>query len=106
MDGYVEECYWGVAVALERGHNCLAFDGPGQGGMLRQREVPFRPDWEAVVTPVLDFALKRTEVTVSVSPRGKELRRLCARAARAVERGVVRCVPPEAPEQLRAEMHR
>jgi alpha-beta hydrolase superfamily lysophospholipase len=62
MDGYVEECYWGVAAALERGHNCLAFDGPGQGGMLRQREVPFRPDWEAVVTPVLDFALKRTEV--------------------------------------------
>jgi dienelactone hydrolase len=30
--------------------------------MLRQREVPFRPDWEAVVTLVLDFALKRTEV--------------------------------------------
>jgi hypothetical protein len=50
MDGYVEECYWGVA-ALERGYNCLAFDGPGQGGVLRQREVPFRPDWEAVVTP-------------------------------------------------------
>jgi hypothetical protein len=45
MDGYVEECYWGVAAAaLERGYNCLAFDGPGQGGVLRQREVPFRPD--------------------------------------------------------------
>jgi dienelactone hydrolase len=63
MDGYLEECYWSVAAAaLERGYNCLAFDGPGQGGVLRQREVPFRPDWEAVVTPVLDFALKRTEV--------------------------------------------
>ncbi len=63
MDGYAEECYWGVAAAaLERGYNCLAFDGPGQGGVLRQREVPFRPDWEAVVTPVLDFALKRPEV--------------------------------------------
>jgi pimeloyl-ACP methyl ester carboxylesterase len=30
--------------------------------VLRQREVPFRPDWEAVVTPVLDFALERTGV--------------------------------------------
>lgn len=30
--------------------------------MLRQRGVPFRPDWEAVVTPVLDFALQRPEV--------------------------------------------
>lgn len=63
MDGYLEECYWSVAAAgLERGYNCLAFDGPGQGGVLREREVPFRPDWEAVVTPVLDFALERTEV--------------------------------------------
>ena len=63
MDGYLEECYWGVAAAaLERGYNCMAFDGPGQGGMLRQRGVPFRPDWEAVVTPVLDFALERPEV--------------------------------------------
>jgi hypothetical protein len=32
MDGYLEECYWDVAAAgLERGYNCLAFDGPGQG---------------------------------------------------------------------------
>ena len=63
MDGYLEECYWSIAAAgLERGYNLLAFDGPGQGGVLRQREVPFRPDWEAVVTPVLDFALKRPEV--------------------------------------------
>jgi dienelactone hydrolase len=63
MDGYLEECYWSIAAAgLERGYNCLAFDGPGQGGVLRQREVPFRPDWEAVVTPVLDFALQRPEV--------------------------------------------
>jgi pimeloyl-ACP methyl ester carboxylesterase len=63
MDGYLEECYWSIAAAgLERGYNCLAFDGPGQGGVLRQREAPFRPDWEAVVTPVLDFALQRPEV--------------------------------------------
>jgi dipeptidyl aminopeptidase/acylaminoacyl peptidase len=63
MDGYLEETYWSIAAAgLERGYNCLAFDGPGQGGVLRQREVPFRPDWEAVVTPVLDFALERTGV--------------------------------------------
>jgi pimeloyl-ACP methyl ester carboxylesterase len=63
MDGYLEEIYWSTAAAgLERGYNCLAFDGPGQGGVLRQREVPFRPDWEAVVTPVLDFALQRPEV--------------------------------------------
>lgn len=63
MDGYVEETYFSVARAgLRRGYNCLAFDGPGQGGVLRQHGIPFRPDWEAVVTPVLDFALARTDV--------------------------------------------
>jgi alpha-beta hydrolase superfamily lysophospholipase len=52
MDGYQEETYFGVvAAALERGYNCLTYDGPGQGGVLRQREVPYRPDWEAVVAP-------------------------------------------------------
>jgi cephalosporin-C deacetylase-like acetyl esterase len=30
--------------------------------MLRQREVPLRPDWEAVVTPVVDFAVGIPEV--------------------------------------------
>lgn len=63
MDGYVEETYFSVAHAgLRRGYNCLAFDGPGQGGVLRQNGIPFRPDWEAVVTPVLDYALTRSAV--------------------------------------------
>lgn len=63
MDGYVEETYFSVAHAgLRRGYNCLAFDGPGQGGVLREDGIPFRPDWEAVVTPVLDYALTRADV--------------------------------------------
>jgi pimeloyl-ACP methyl ester carboxylesterase len=63
MDGYQEETYFGVvAAALERGYNCLTYDGPGQGGVLRQREVPLRPDWEAVVIPVVDFAMGRPGV--------------------------------------------
>ena len=63
MDGYAEETYFDTAVAaLERGYNFLAYDGPGQGGVLRQHEVPFRPDWEKVATPVVDFALTKLEV--------------------------------------------
>lgn len=63
MDGYLEETYFSViAAALERGYNGLTYDGPGQGGVLRQREVPLRADWEKVVTPVVDFALARPEV--------------------------------------------
>jgi len=56
-DSTLEEAYFAVAAAaLRRGFNVLAFDGPGQGAALREQGLTFRHDWEAVVTPVLDFA--------------------------------------------------
>lgn len=62
-DGSVEELYFfNAAAALARGYNALAFEGPGQGGMIIDRGIPFRPDWESVVTPVVDYALSRPDV--------------------------------------------
>jgi len=52
----------GGAGALERGYNVLFFDGPGQQSMLFERNVPFRFDWEAVITPVVDYLLTRGDV--------------------------------------------
>jgi hypothetical protein len=52
----------GGAGALARGYNCLTFDGPGQGYALWKQKLYFRPDWEKVLTPVIDFALTRPEV--------------------------------------------
>jgi hypothetical protein len=52
----------GGAAALERGYNALIFEGPGQGSMLFQRQVPFRPDWENVITPVVDYLRSRRDV--------------------------------------------
>ena len=46
-----------TAPAIERGYNCLTFEGPGQGGVIRKQKIPFRPDWEKVDTPVVDYAL-------------------------------------------------
>ena len=43
--------------ALQRGYAVLVYDGPGQQSMLFEQNTAFRPDWEAVLTPVLDFAL-------------------------------------------------
>ena len=40
----------------------LAFDGPGQGSVIIDRGVPFRPDWENVITPVVDFLQDRPDV--------------------------------------------
>jgi dienelactone hydrolase len=63
FDGTGEELYFGQALAaLKRGYNCLLFEGPGQGGVIREQGLQFRYDWEKVVTPVVDFALKQPEV--------------------------------------------
>lgn len=48
--------------AIERGYNVVLFDGPGQQSMLFDRGTAFRPDWEAVITPVVDFLLERSDV--------------------------------------------
>jgi pimeloyl-ACP methyl ester carboxylesterase len=62
-DSTLEESYFAIAAAaLARGYNVLAFDGPGQGAALREQRLVFRPDWESVITPVLDFALTRPEI--------------------------------------------
>lgn len=53
---------FGGAAALERGYNALIFEGPGQGSMFFLRGIPFRPDWEKVVTPIVDFLHRRSDV--------------------------------------------
>lgn len=63
FDSSVEELfYFGAAAAVTRGYNCLTFDGPGQGAPMREQKLPFRYDWEKVVSPVVDYALTRPEV--------------------------------------------
>jgi alpha-beta hydrolase superfamily lysophospholipase len=58
----LEELYSSAAApALERGYNCLTFEGPGQGGVICKQKIPFRQDWEKVVTPVIDFVMNRKE---------------------------------------------
>jgi pimeloyl-ACP methyl ester carboxylesterase len=62
-DSTREESYFVIsAAALRRGYNVLAFDGPGQGATLRLQKLVMRPDWEAVITPVVDYALSRSEI--------------------------------------------
>jgi len=56
---------YGAAEALSRGWNAFVFDGPGQQSMLFERGMPFRYDWEAVLTPVLDFLVGRPDVDAS-----------------------------------------
>lgn len=52
----------GVVDALARGYHAMTFDGPGQGRALYEQKLYFRYDWEAVITPVVDYLLKRHDV--------------------------------------------
>ena len=68
-DSTSQEGYFVLAVAaMRRGYNVLAFDGPGQGGALHLQKLVMRPDWEAVITPVVDYALTRPEIEPGASP--------------------------------------
>lgn len=62
-DSTKEESWFAIAApALDRGYAVIAFDGPGQGAALRDNRLFFRHDWENVLTPVMDYVLKRPEV--------------------------------------------
>jgi esterase/lipase len=61
----------GALAALDRGYNVVIFEGPGQGSQLFLHGVPFRPDWESVVTPIVDHLETRTDVDLDrVAIRG------------------------------------
>jgi alpha-beta hydrolase superfamily lysophospholipase len=93
-DGTCEELYFSNgAAALARGYNVLAFDGPGQGAALLQRGLTLRPDWENVITPVLDFALARSDVDGKrVALIGLSLGAHLAPRAASVEHRLAACI--------------
>jgi len=66
FDSTEEELYFaGGSAAARRGYHVLAFAGPGQGSALRDQQLLFRPDWDAVVTPAVDWLLARPDVDPS-----------------------------------------
>jgi Prolyl oligopeptidase family len=50
------------AAAAERGYHWATFDGPGQQASLFEQRILFRPDWETVLSPVLEAMLARRDV--------------------------------------------
>jgi hypothetical protein len=56
---------WGVTSTLAQGWNAFIYDGPGQQNMLFDRGIPFRGDWESVLTPIVDSLSERNDVDSS-----------------------------------------
>lgn len=101
-DGTAEELYFANgAAALARGYNVLAFEGPGQGTMIIERGVPFRPDWESVVSPVLDWLLARTDVDAAqVALMGLSFGGYTAPRAATAEHRLAACISDCGPYDL------
>ncbi len=64
-DAWAEDCLYIAQEAMRRGYHALLFDGPGMGQTIRLQGLVFRPDWEKVITPVVDFAIS----TPGVDPK-------------------------------------
>jgi len=66
FDGSAEEMhFFGAAAAQERGYNVISFDGPGQPAARHRDGLVFRPDWERIVTPVIDWLQTQPETADS-----------------------------------------
>lgn len=93
-DSTAEELYFQVVTsALERGYHCLVFEGPGQGAVIREQRIPFRHDWEAAVTPVVDYLTKRPEViSDKIALMGISLGGYLAPRAAAYEHRLAACI--------------
>lgn len=93
FDGTAEEMhFFGAAAAAQRGYDVVTFDGPGQASARHRHGLTFRPDWEHVVSQVLDWALELPEIdTTRVGLLGLSLGGLLAPRAAAFEQRIAAC---------------
>ena len=64
FDGTCEEMFkYGAHGAMSLGWNAVTWDGPGQGGQLIEHGLTMRPDFEAVLSPVVDWVLEQPFVS-------------------------------------------
>lgn len=94
FDGTAEELYFEAGIAAyQRGYNVLLFEGPGQGEVIKKQNLPFRYDWENVVTPVVDFAMQLDFIDQKkISLIGISMGGYLAARAAAFEHRIAACV--------------
>jgi len=54
-DSYIEKFIPILMVILEKGYEIVVFEGPGQGRVLIEQQVPLTAEWQKPVKPVLDY---------------------------------------------------
>lgn len=77
FDSFIEELYSIACTFAERGYAVVLFDGPGQGGALKNAGLPITYRWEEPATAVLDYFQLDDVTWLGISMGGW----LCFRAA-------------------------
>jgi len=54
-DSYIEEFFPILMVILEKGYDIVVFEGPGQGRVLIEQQVPLTAEWQKPVKAILDY---------------------------------------------------
>ncbi|KAF7558125.1 hypothetical protein G7Z17_g186 [Cylindrodendrum hubeiense] len=64
-DGSQEALYHSSCRGIvERGWNCITYEGPGQPTVRRNQNIGFIPEWWEVITPIVDYLHTRNDVDV------------------------------------------
>jgi pimeloyl-ACP methyl ester carboxylesterase len=108
FDGTAEQVLlWFGRQARERNYNVVAFEGPGQGTVLRNKNLIFRPDWEKVVGPIVDYYIDRPEVDPQrIALLGQSIGGYLAPRAAAFEPRISACVADDGVYDLHAALRR
>jgi len=93
-DGWKEDQFFVAVHSLaERGMACMIVDGPGQGESVGMRQMYARPDYEVVVTSILNYLEDRREIDMgNVGVVGSSLGGYYAPRAAAFEKRIKACV--------------
>ncbi len=69
-DSYFEELFFPMLYFSEHGYDVYLFEGPGQGGVLRERGKTFTHQWEKPVKAILDYFHLTKVILIGVSLGG------------------------------------
>lgn len=81
-DSYMEELFFPMLYLAEHGYTVYLFEGPGQGGVLREQGKTFIYEWEKPVKALLDYFALEDVTLIGVSLGGMLAPRAAAFEAR------------------------
>ncbi|KRL01156.1 alpha/beta fold hydrolase [Liquorilactobacillus capillatus] len=111
FDGYIEELTRMMLVYRDAGYEVIYFDGPGQGYVLENHQIPMTSQWEKPVKAVLDYFKVNDAIAIGMSLGGNLVLRAAAFEKRIkkvvcfdILPSLFKCVTRQLPAPLKKEV--